>query len=151
MAGGLKSYNLKKVVATFGAIIFSGFAEDDAITLTPEANIFDSKIGADGQTSRSRSNNDNYKATVRFMATSDARAQLQDATFRNAALSGLTLPFRLYSPDTGEEYSSAQAYVEKLPDASFGREVSEREYTLYLPDCKVSVREVLLPLFGIGG
>ncbi len=145
----LKTYNLKDVVCNFGDVIFSGFAEDDAITLTPESEIFTSKVGADGQTTRSRSNNDNYKATVRFMATSDARVKLQDRTFRNAALSSLTLPFRLYSPSTGEEYTCSQAYVEKLPDASFGREASEREYTIYLPACTVSIREALLPIFGL--
>ena len=134
----LKSYNLKSVVCSFGPVVFSGFAEDDAITLTPESEIFTSKVGADGQTTRSRSNNDNYKATIRFMATSTARVSLQEQTLRNAALSQVTYPFYLSSPDTGEIYSSSQAYVEKLPDASFGREASEREYTIYLPSCQVT-------------
>lgn len=139
----LKSYNLKNVVCSFGPVVFSGYAEDDAITLTPESEIFTSKVGADGQTTRSRSNNDNYKATVRFMATSGARLSLQEQTLRNAALSQVTYPFQLTSPDTGETYSSSQAYVEKLPDAAFGREASEREYTIYLPSCKVTVAEAL--------
>ncbi len=139
----LKSYNLKSVVCSFGPISFSGFAEDDAITITPESEIFTSKVGADGQTTRSRSNNDNYKATIRFMSTSSARFSLQEQTLRNAALSQVTYPFFLNSPDTQEIYASSQAYVEKLPDASFGREASEREYTIYLPSCQVQLGESL--------
>jgi hypothetical protein len=147
----LKTYDAKKVEIIFGPLRLSGFAEDSMITLTPEAEIFTSKVGVDGQTTRSRSNNDNYKCTVRFMQTSDARSKLQGITFRTAALSTVTHAFRLFCPDTGELYESAEAYVEKLPDAEFGREASEREYTIYLPNCKVSVNEKLASLFGFLG
>ena len=147
----VKTYDFKQISASFGTVILSGFAEDDAITLTPEANIYDAKKGCDGQTTRSRSNNDDYKATIRFMATSDAKSQMQELTLRNAALSGLTYPFRLISNSTNEFYFSPEAWVEKLPDADFGREVGEREYTVYLPDCLISAAEALSSIFGFLG
>lgn len=147
----LKTYDAKRVQIVFGPLSLSGFAEDSMITLTPESEIFTAKVGCDGQTTRSRSNNDNYKATVRFMQTSDARHKLQELTLRNSALTPVTYPFKLVSLDTGETYESAEAYVERLPDAEFGREAGEREYTLYLPSCKVSVTEVLTSLIGFLG
>ena len=132
----LKTYDAKRVEIIFGPLSLSGFAEDSMITLTPESEIWTSKVGVDGQTTRSRSNNDNYKATVRLMQTADTRLKLQELTLRNSALSEVTFPFKLVSLDTGETYECAEAYIERLPDAEFGREAGEREYTIFLPNCR---------------
>lgn len=139
----VKPYDLKQVVCNFGPVIFKGFAEGSAISITFEANIFDSVVGADGETTRSRTNNNNAKATVSLMQTSTAHAQMVLQTLRNAALSGILYPFYLASPLTGEVYESAQAYVEKLPDAGFEMAAGAREWVIYLPDCKQSPFEVL--------
>ena len=146
----LKTYDSKVIVITFGPLILSGYAEDSIATLTPESEIFTAKVGVDGQTTRSRSNNDNYKCTVRLMQTSDAHSKIQALTLRNTILSNLTWPFKLISPTTGEVFESGNAYLERNPDAEFGREVGEREYTFYLPSCKITATEVLTSLLGFG-
>ena len=154
----VKTYDMKKVICTFGPLNLTGFGEGDAIVLTPQAERFTVKKGCDGQTTRSRTNNDDYKAEITFMATSDARAKLQEMTFRELALSEKTYAFRLLSPATNEVYEANQCWVEKDPDASFGKEVGERKYTLYLPDCSNSVLragsqivETLGSTLGFGG
>ena len=139
----LKTYDLKLVTCNFGPVLFKGFAEGSAISIAFEANIFDAVVGADGETTRSRTNNNNAKATVSLMQTSTAHAQMVQATLRNAALSGVTFPFYLVSPATQEVYDCAQAYVEKLPDGSFEMAAGTREWVIYLPDCKQSPFEVL--------
>ena len=143
----LKTYDFKKCEMVFGPVVVSGFSEGSAVTFTPEAEVFTAKVGADGQTTRSRSNNDNYKCTFRLMQTSDSLNQVQLLTLRNSALSNQTYPFKFVSPTTGESYTCANAYVERLPDAEFADEAGEREYTLYLPSCKVGTVEVLASLF----
>lgn len=144
----LKTYDAKVCIMTFGPLIISGFAEDSMVTFTPESEIFTAKVGCDGQTTRSRSNNDNYKCTVRLMQTSDSNSRIQTQTLRNSVLSGITWPFKFSSPTTGEIYESASAYLERNPDAEFGREAGEREYTFYLPSCKISIADVLTSQLG---
>jgi hypothetical protein len=146
----LKTYDSKLIVITFGPLIISGYAEDSIATLTPESEIFTAKVGADGQTTRSRSNNDNYKCSLRLMQTSDSQSQIQALTLRNSILSGITWPFKLISPTTRELYESSNAYLERNPDAEFGREAGEREYTFYLPSCKINATEVLTSMLGFG-
>ena len=147
----VKTYDLKKVTAIFGPVILSGFGESDAISITPEANIYDAKKGCDGQTTRCRTNNDDYKCELTFMATADARSKVQDLALRNAALSTLTYPFKLNSPATGEEITCSNAWIEKNPDITINGEPGERKYTLYLPDCTVSTKEVLASILGFLG
>jgi len=147
----VKTFDMKKVTCIFGGIILSGFGEGDAITMTPQAEIFTVKKGCDGQTTRSRTNNDDYKAEITFAATSDARAKLQESTFRNAALSELTSTFILKSPATNESFAAEGCWVEKLPDASFGKESGDRKYTLYLPDCTASTLGLLEKLGSVLG
>lgn len=147
----MKTYDFKKITCIFGPVTLSGFAEGDGISLEPEEDIYKVKKGCDGQTTRSRTNNDDFSGTIKFMATSDSKAQFQDLTLRNAALSTLTYPFRLESPATGETIASANAFVMRLPNFDYGQEVGEREYKIYLPDCTVSLKEVLGSILGFLG
>lgn len=146
----LKTYDFKQCQLIFGAVIISGFSDGSGVTFTPEAEVFTAKVGIDGQTTRSRSNNDNYKCTVRLMQTSDSVLKLFEQNARNSFISGATFPFKFISPTTGELYESATAYCERFPDAEFSGEAGEREFTLYLPSCKVTATEVVASLFGFG-
>lgn len=139
----VRSYDLKQVLCTFGGVRLQGFGEGDAISIAWEANIFDTMVGADGETTRSRTNNNNAKATVTLMQTSNAHFALIEQALRNSALTQLKLPFALIDPNTSERFISPEAYVEKLPDSPFGMAAGTREWTLYLPDCKISLAEIL--------
>lgn len=140
----LKTYDLKDVICTYGPHRFKGFDEGSAITLTPVEDIYKAKVGADGETTRSRTNNNNYEASIKLMGNSSIHLQMINTTFRNSALNGVTFPFQLVSIATGETYTCANAYVTRLPDAEFAQEMTAREWKLYLPDCKISAGEALL-------
>lgn len=129
----LKTYDIKNVTCIFGTVILRGYADGSAITVEPEENVFNTVVGSDGETTRSRTNNDNYKATVKLMQTSGAHADLQAQTLRNSALTGTTFPFKLIDGHTGETIDCAEAYVEKLPTVEYGRDASEREWVICLP------------------
>lgn len=141
----LKTYDIKNVTCIFGGVIMRGFADGSAITVEPDENVFNVVVGSDGETTRSRTNNDNYKATIKLMQTSGAHSDLQAQTLRNSALTGTTFPFTLVDGHTGEQISCAQAFVEKLPTTEFGRDASEREWVICLPAAKFE--NVILDIF----
>ena len=114
----LKTYDLKDVICTYGPHRFKGFDEGPAITLTPVEDIYKEKVGADGETTRARTNNNNYEASIKLMGNSSIHLQMINTTFRNSALNGVTFPFQLISIATGETYTCANAYVKRLPTCS---------------------------------
>lgn len=145
------TYDFKQGTLIIGPEILSGYSDGSGITFTPESEIFTSKVGIDGQTTRSRTNNDNYKCTVRLMQGSAAVQRLFALFQRNKALSGITYPFKYFNVSTGELFECSNAYLERYPDSEFAMEAGEREFTFYLPSCKVSSTEVLTSALGFLG
>ncbi|MBT9548605.1 MAG: hypothetical protein IV090_24640 [Candidatus Sericytochromatia bacterium] len=131
----LSSTDLRLVICTFGAISFSNYGEGSAIQIDPEADLFNQKVSADGKTTRSRSHNSNYQATITLMESANAHGGMISQTLRNAGISGITYPFTYNDPKTGEYVFSATAYVNKMPGISKSNEPTEREWGIYLPDC----------------
>jgi len=98
----LKTYDLKDVICTYGPHRFKGFDEGSAITLTPVEDIFKEKVGADGETTRARTNNNNYEASIKLMGNSSVHLAMINSTFRNSALNGVTCLLYTYpSPRDG--------------------------------------------------
>lgn len=129
----LKSYDAKNLKVSLGPIIMRGFGEDSIAEIAWESDLFDVKVGADGETSRSKQNNFNALVTITLMQNSDAHSELQQAFLRNGILEPNTqvFEFRLYDGITGEAYSCKEAFVKKLPDTSFEKNIGEREWQLY--------------------
>lgn len=134
----LYSGDLRQTICTFGPIAFNNFGEGSAISIEPEGDLFNVKVSADGKTTRHRTHNNNHVATITLMETSTANVRMILLSLRNAALSGITYPFIYKNPLNGEYCQSNTAFVQKYPGMESNNEPTEREWNIYLPDCRLT-------------
>src|SRR5215472_18970077 len=133
----LKVYDADQVSLIFmGALIQSGFDDGVFLDIDQEADDFTHKVGTDGETARSKTNNHNADVKVHLMQTSDGNAALSalnnlDKLAPNGAGVG---PMLIRDRQGTSLYTAAHCWVRKPPDVQFAREASDRVWTLHCSD-----------------
>lgn len=130
----MKTYDFKQVQVIFGGNILTGFAEGDAIQLTPNADAFTLKVGADGETSRSKSNNKSRGLKLKFMQTASANDILSGIHNTDLENNSGVRPLMIKDLNGNSLVTERQAFIGKAPDESWGAEAGDREWTLVLPN-----------------
>jgi hypothetical protein len=129
MAG--KTYNPKKVLLTFGGIPISGYAKGTFIKVTPAADTFTKKVGADGEVARAQSSDDTSEVTITLMKTSDSNVYLNTIKESDKLIDDGVLPLSITDLSSGREAMFwAQAWIKKAPDKEYGDDVPDRTWTL---------------------
>jgi len=127
----MKTYDFKQVACIVGKDIITGFAEgDDAISVEFLQEDWQLTVGADGESTRAKSNNQAARVTLKLMQTSDSN-DLLNAYYQadKASNSGL-FPFLLKDNNGRELHVAEQMFIEKRPDPTHGQNVNEREWVL---------------------
>ncbi len=131
-------YDSNEVQVSFAAIPLNGWADGDFITITRESDTFTSVVGTDGAVSRSKTNDNRATVEVHLMNTSPS----------NAAMSAIALADREAPGGAGigaflcvdlngtSLYTSGNAWIKRAPDPTFGREASERVWTLEVDELR---------------
>jgi hypothetical protein len=127
-----KNYDLKRqTLCCMGLLIDSGFAEDDVFTLARNSPIFTRKVGADGQVTRSKTNDNSGMITIKLLQSSEANALLSAfAILDSKGNNGLGVGPLIVKDLDGTTLISGTCWVEKWPDLTLGKEASEREWQL---------------------
>jgi len=132
-----KIYDADQVSMVFmGIPISSGFADGVFLEIEQEEDDFAHKVGTDGETTRSKTNNRNADVKVHLMQSSDGNAQLSvinlaDVSAPNGAGVG---PMLVRDRQGTSLYTAAHCWIRKPPDVSFDREATDRVWTLHCAD-----------------
>lgn len=132
-----KVYSLKSVILTVQGVPILGGLHEDAITLEPEANLFEPTTGPDGHTVYNRTNNDNWLMTVTVMETSRAYKLLDDiltASLAMAQVPGAPAVMTVSVRDllSGESLMAASGVILRRPDRSKGAMAGGRAFQFHL-------------------
>ena len=139
-----KFYTSDQVVVSLGTIpINTGRGEDVFVKITPMNPAFTSKVGADGEVARSRSNDRRHKIEITTLQTSDANLLLSilhqlDLNAPNGA--GVAA---ILIEDMGgtSVFAAPECWIVEAPEVEYGAEVKERTWKL----------EAATPLNMVGG
>ena len=131
----LKTYDFKQVSCIVGASIITGFAEgDDAIAIEILSEAFTLVVGADGEATRSKSNNKSARITLKLQKSSDAN-DILNGYYQSDKLSNTGVFSFLVKDNNGRELHVAQqCYIEKAPNANYGASSGDREWVLVTND-----------------
>lgn len=135
-----KVYDADQVVMVFmGLPISSGYADGEFLTIEQEAQDFDSKVGTDGEVTRSKTNNRHAIIKVKLMQSSDGNALLSALNNLDVATSGGAGvgPMLIKDLQGTALFSASKCWIAKPPDVSFDRTATSREWTL---ECSNLVR-----------
>jgi hypothetical protein len=131
----LRTFDFKQVSLTFGAFLIQGFAEgDDVISIAPQADAFNSLAGADGEVTRSKTNDNRWLLTIRLLQTSPSNDDLMGVALADKLSNTGVQPILLKDNNGNTLVGEGQAYIQRLPDAGLGSNVSDREWVIMLPN-----------------
>lgn len=128
-----KVYDADQVVMVFmGIPISSGYADGEFLTIEQEAQDFETKVGTDGEVTRSKTNNRHAIIKVKLMQSSDGNEALSAINNVDIAASGgLGIGPMLIKDLQGTTlYTAAKCWIARPPDVSFDRTATAREWTL---------------------
>lgn len=128
----LKTYDPALVILTYGGIPIKGFADGTFIVVERSNDAFTKTSGADGRVSRAKSNDKSGTVTVTLAQTSSSNDVL--AGFAKQDELSNTGVKVLNCKDVGgrSTHFSSAAWIRKVPNAEYGKEISNREWVL---DC----------------
>lgn len=128
----VKTYDPKQVQLIIGGNQIGGFADGEFINAERDEDAFTKVTGADGETSRAKSNNKAGSLTLTLAGTSSS----------NDALSAIAIADELDNDGIVEVYIkdtlgtsvlfSAQGWIRKMPAYSADKEITNREWVLDL-------------------
>lgn len=130
----MKTYDFKQVLVIFGGNILTGWAEGDAIALSPNADAFVLKVGAAGETSRSKINNKSRTLKLKFMQTASANDTLSAIHNSDLENNSGVRPLMIKDLNGNSLVTDRQAFIGKAPEEGWGAEAGDREWTLVLPE-----------------
>lgn len=128
----MKNYNPKKVSVIVGTRALSGFADGTFVQVAFDNEAFTKKVGADGEVTRSQSNDYSGKITITLDQASDSNDYLSGLAALDRASGAGVVPVLIRDAMGTTLVAVESAWVQKLADASFSKTSEDREWVL---DC----------------
>ena len=129
MALATYSYSPDKVVVLINGIPMTGFGEGDAIEVAPVSELSTSKVGIDGDVTRSMGTDRRCRITVRLMQSSPSNDVLSALVGVDQITGGRMFPVTVMDLLGRTLIVAAQCWIATRPTVTFGREATEREWT----------------------
>ena len=130
---GTRVYDSNEVAVVFGPnIIDAGRADGEFVKITREAAAFSSKVGCDGDVTRSRMNDNRAKVEITIMQTSPSN----DIFSAQHILDKLTpngdgiMPLFIKDNNGRSLFTAEHAWIENDPETAFDREAGTRVWVL---------------------
>lgn len=127
-------YSSAKVIVTFGGKVATGLADGDFFKVTFADDFINRTMGTDGLGALSLSYNESADFELSLLASSPFNDYLS-AVFQDQRNGILGLP--LLARDTGGTslHTAAQAYITKMPDKTYSRNVATIVWALGTTNC----------------
>jgi len=139
---GFKSWNINELTISLNTTILStgGYAEDEVMTVDWTEDWFTKYVGADGEVTRTRTNNFSATVTLKYAQTADANTVLSsqlaiDISTLNGAAAGV-----FTARDSGGFLilTSPRSWIIAPPAVRLGKTVQVFEWKIDLADARTS-------------
>jgi hypothetical protein len=126
----VRTYDPKLVIATFGGIIFTGYAEGSFIQVAGNGDKFEKSRGADGTVDRINKNAFDYSITITLKQTSLTNDAMSAVLNADLISNAGKFPFTLKDLNGTTLLSAAQAWIRKDPDDEYSDSLGTRQWIL---------------------
>ena len=135
----IRTFDPKSVIVTIGGVPMSGYADGTFLTVDRDEDAFSKVTGADGVTSRVKSNNRSGTMTLSLTQTSSSNDVLSGFVALDEIANAGVVPILVKDVSGNSLFFSATGWVKKFPSSEFGKEISNRDWVLDLADVDVFV------------
>lgn len=135
----VRTYDAAQVVVTVNGAEISGYADGTFITIEREEQSFTKVVGADGTTSRAKSNNRSGSMTITLAQTSPSNELLSSLLAADELSNEGVFPVIVKDTSGESRFFSATGWVQGLPSIEYGKEIANREWVIDLADMEFNV------------
>lgn len=135
----LKSYDPKRVVLIIGGVPIGGYADGTFIMFERTADQYTKVAGADGEVARAKSNDRTGSFTITLMQTSDSNDVLSGIAKLDERLNAGVVPALLKEIDSTTSIFAGTAWVRKMPNVEYSKEITNREWILDVAESEAFV------------
>lgn len=122
----VKTYDPKNISMIVGGKIIGGFTDGTFIKSERNENMFNLKVGVDGIGTRAKSNNKSGKITITLHQSSPSNDDLSAFAIADETSNSGAVPVLLRDNSGRTIESALTAWVQKLPDSEYAKEVANR-------------------------
>lgn len=126
---GVKTYDPKMVVITFGAVPISGYAEGTFVRVNRSGDAFTKSKGAGGDIERVNRNQGDFEVSVTLQQTSSSNTELSAILAADQATNAGVFPLTIKDMLGNTLFFAPQAWIRKDPEWEDGDELNSREWT----------------------
>lgn len=130
--GVLKTYDASELSVIVGSRALRGFAPDTFVTIERDEQSWTKQVGADGEVTRSKTNNKAGMVTIQLQQASDDNEYLSALLASDELTGAGTVPLIIRDAKGSSLYASEQVWIQKPPTVEYGRDGGVREWVL---DC----------------
>lgn len=135
----LSTFDPKSVIITIGRNPISGYADGTFLEITADNQQFTKVTGADGYTTRVKSNNYGGVLTLTLAQSSPSNDYLSGLLNLDRTVNGGVVPILIKDLSGTTVIFSATGWIQQFPDISFGNEMNTRAWTFDLADVDILV------------
>lgn len=143
--GDLYDWNLARCQFLIDGVPLEGFGDDEAFNFEPNADNYEFNTGAGGAGTRSKTNDVAGQATFTLKQTSPANSVLGSFQAKTRAGQADLFSVRVKNLDTGEEASSAKAWVHRPPDLGMAKIAGDNEWIVMSANWKINYGDGFVP------
>lgn len=126
------NYNAGDVSVIVGTRSLSGFGETSVVSIERDEDAFIKQIGADGEVTRSKTNNRTGSLTITLQQMSESNDFLSNLAQTDELTGQGTFPVLVRDANGNTLAVADTAWIRKLPVSAFARDAGEREWII---DC----------------
>ena len=135
----VRTYDAARVAVTVNGVNISGFGEATFVSVEREEENFVKVVGADGNVSRSKTNNKSGSLTITLQQTSPSNDVLSGLAAKDEATSDAIFPVIVKDVTGGSRIFSATGWMQGVPVIEFAKEISTREWIIDLADIEFNI------------
>lgn len=135
----VKTYDPKEVILTVGGVPIGGYADGTFISFERSNDAYTMISGADGETSRAKSNDKNGSLTLTLAQTSDSNAVLSGIAQLDEKSNAGVVPILLKEVNGDTTILSASGWIRKFPTVEYAKEITNREWIIDIANVEVFV------------
>jgi hypothetical protein len=126
---GVKTYDPKMVVITFGAVPISGYAEGTFVRVNRSGDAFTKSKGAGGDIERVNRNQGDFEVSITLQQTSSSNTELSAILAADQATNAGVFPLTIKDILGNTLFFAPQAWIRKDPEWEDGDDLNSREWT----------------------
>jgi hypothetical protein len=135
----VRTFNPADVVVTISGIPMSGYADGTFLLVDRDEDAFIKVTGADGTSTRVKSNNRSATMTLTLKQSSPSNDILSGLANLDELTSEGVFPVLVKDLSGNSIYFSATGWIQKYPASEFGKEINNREWIIDLVDTDMFV------------